>query len=75
VIDVNLLFGMHQVIPDGQGQWQSAWDGLTDLTYFRRFTPVDRIGYSLYVYRISLEEANRVRYALGLTPWPPAEGR
>ena len=74
VIDVNLLYGMEQVVPDGHGRWQKSWDALLDLTYFQRFTPVDRIGYSLYVYRIGLEDANRVRHELGLSPWrPPAD--
>lgn len=34
--------------------------------YFRAFEPVERIGYSIYIYHITLEEANRVRRQLGL---------
>lgn len=34
--------------------------------YFRRFTPVARAGYSIWIYRISPEEAHRVRQTLGL---------
>jgi hypothetical protein len=38
--------------------------------YFLRFRPVDMIGYSMYVYRITLEDANRVRRELGLPELP-----
>ncbi len=34
--------------------------------YFLRFEPVAMIGYSIYIYHITLEEANRVRRELGL---------
>lgn len=34
--------------------------------YFKQFEPVDRIGYSIYVYHIIPEEANRVRREMGL---------
>jgi len=34
--------------------------------YFKRFEPVDMIGYSIYVYHVTLEEANRVRLEMGL---------
>lgn len=42
-------------------------------TYFQRFTPVDRIGYSMYVYHITLDECNRVRGELRLPPIEPDE--
>ncbi|MDR1959393.1 MAG: hypothetical protein LBQ54_10205 [Planctomycetaceae bacterium] len=34
--------------------------------YFKQFEPVDRIGYSIYIYHITLEEANQVRHEMGL---------
>ena len=34
--------------------------------YFRRFTPVATAGYSIYIYHITMEEANRVRKKFGL---------
>ena len=37
-----------------------------DLSYFQQFEPVDMIGYSIYIYHITLEEANRVRREMGL---------
>ena len=35
--------------------------------YFKRFEPVDTIGYSIYIYHITPEEANRVRLEMGLS--------
>ncbi len=37
-----------------------------EYAYFQRFTPCDMVGYSIYIYHISLDEANRVRAELGL---------
>ena len=34
--------------------------------YFKRFEPVDMVGYSIYIYHITPEEANSVRCELGL---------
>lgn len=36
-------------------------------TYFRRFTPVAKAGYSIFIYYITLEDANRMRRELA---WP-----
>lgn len=43
--------------------------------YFLRFDPVDRVGYSIYIYHITLDEANRVRRDLGLPNLISAEHR
>ena len=37
-----------------------------DYLYFLRFRPVAMAGYSIYIYHITLDEANRVRRQLGL---------
>jgi len=37
-----------------------------EFAYFLHFEPVARAGYSIYIYRITLDEANRVRIKLGL---------
>jgi hypothetical protein len=43
-------------------------------TYFRRLKPVDRAGYSIYIYHITPDQANRVRRDMGLPPLePPAQ--
>jgi hypothetical protein len=34
--------------------------------YFKQFEPVDRIGYSIYIYHITPEDVNRVRREMGL---------
>lgn len=36
--------------------------------YFREFQPIARAGYSIYIYHITLAEAQRVRQLLGLPP-------
>lgn len=38
--------------------------------YFGFFEPVDRIGYSMHIYHVSLEECNALRGKLGLVPLP-----
>jgi hypothetical protein len=43
--------------------------------YFQRFQPIDRIGYSIFIYHITLDDANRVRRELGLTDAPHATAR
>ena len=43
---------------------------VTTYTYFQRFEPVDYAGYSIYIYHVTWEEANRVRARLGLPPLP-----
>jgi len=40
-------------------------------TYFQRFTPVARAGYSIFIYHITPEAANRVRHEMGLPPLNP----
>ena len=38
--------------------------------YFLRFEPFDMVGYSIYIYHITLDEANRVRRERGLPELP-----
>jgi len=46
--------------------------------YFLQFEPVGMAGYSIYIYHVTLEEANRVRRGLGLpelpADWEPPAG-
>ena len=66
-LSVNFLRGAQFSAPDGQGGWRGI--GRHDaLTYFRRFRPIARAGYSMYIYHIMPEQANRVRRELGLPP-------
>ncbi|HID74984.1 MAG TPA: hypothetical protein EYP56_03200, partial [Planctomycetaceae bacterium] len=63
-VSVNFLRGFRFSAPDGQGDGE--WLGKPYYTYFQRFRPVATAGYSIYIYHITLEEANRVRRELGL---------
>jgi hypothetical protein len=67
-ISANYLIGHRFPMRDGRG-------GRVNLAndpycYFLRFRPVDRVGYSIHIYHIDLNEANRVRRELGLPPLP-----
>jgi hypothetical protein len=53
VIDVNYLHGSHHPVLDHEGRFTMM--KRHDLTYFQRFEPVDRIGYSLYIYYIATD--------------------
>lgn len=69
-VSVNFVCGLPFVAPDGKG-------GIIQIrremyTYFQRFEPVDRAGYSIFIYHITPGEANRVRSEMGLPPLPEA---
>ena len=65
-IDVNHLHGAKLAATDGKGGWQRVATDDCDLTYFQRFHPVAMAGYSIYIYHITVDTANRVRRELGL---------
>lgn len=68
-VDSNLLIGGDPLSShNGRGSWESLSQKVNghDLTYFRRFTPVARSGYSFHIFHISVDEANQVRRELGL---------
>jgi hypothetical protein len=63
-IGANFLSGLawqDRNVPQGLG-----FIGPGELTYFREFEPVATPGYSIYVYDLSLRDANRVRRKMGL---------
>lgn len=63
-IGVNLLHGFPRRVYPFPG-----WAGEANRPYyecFDRFSPVARAGYSVLIYRISLDEANAIRRELGL---------
>ncbi|MDR0610123.1 MAG: glycosyltransferase family 39 protein [Planctomycetaceae bacterium] len=67
-IDVCFLLGGDPLsAADGKGGWDepSKRTGY-DLSYFQNFKPVTQAGYSIYIYHITLEDANRVRREMGL---------
>jgi len=63
-VSVNLL----------HGHIMGGWRVVPDYSYFLRLQPVAMAGYSIYIYHITRDEANRVRRELGL-PELREEGR
>jgi Dolichyl-phosphate-mannose-protein mannosyltransferase len=43
--------------------------------YFQKFVPIDMLGYSIYIYHLSIDDANRVRRELGLPQLPQIDNR
>ncbi len=66
-ISVGYLRGITFSAPDGEGgfRWIPRHDSFT---YFQSFTPIARAGYSIYIYHITLDEANAARRKMGLPP-------
>ena len=61
-LSVCMLKGMHFSVPEGDGDWSASTE---NFTYFLdNFEPVDMIGYSIYIYHITEEDAARVRAKL-----------
>ncbi|MCI0464283.1 MAG: hypothetical protein L0Z62_45695 [Gemmataceae bacterium] len=63
-MSTNYLCGHHYLVHDGRGN--RVWLTGHPYTYFLRFRPVARAGYSIYVYHLSREDANHARRELGL---------
>jgi 4-amino-4-deoxy-L-arabinose transferase-like glycosyltransferase len=63
-VSTNYLIGHRFPMHDGRGrQLRPAGQ---PYAYFLRFRPVDRVGYSIYIYHVDLSEANRVRREIGV---------
>ncbi len=67
-VSVHILRGAYATVSNGGGGRESLPFGCYQ--YFLRFEPTAMAGYSIYVYRITLDDANRVREELGLPPLP-----
>jgi hypothetical protein len=63
-VSVNLLCGMGFIAYDEKGHWTLIPRG--GYSYFGLFTPVGKAGYSIFIYYISPDDADRARDALGL---------
>lgn len=63
-VSVHLLRGNPSSAPDGEGGWRVV--ELGEFSYFLHFEPVAMAGYSIYIYHVSSDDANRVREKLGL---------
>ncbi len=68
-ISVCYLYGTIFSAPDGSGGSQQI-DRHDYFAYFRRFQPIARAGYSIYIYRITPDEAAAERRRMGLPPLP-----
>ncbi len=64
-ISVSTLRGLKFSLPDGKGGWAYP-ESHQCYAYFQRFEPVAMAGYSIYIYHLTLEDANRARKELGL---------
>lgn len=61
-VSVCMLKGQYSSVPEGDGEWSGSTE---NFTYFLdNFEPVEMIGYSIYIYHITEEDAARVRAKL-----------
>jgi hypothetical protein len=67
-VSVNFLHGMEFSVADGTGDFKGV--AIDDFAYFRRFNPIAKAGYSIYIYHITLEQAEAARREMGLPPLP-----
>jgi len=67
-ISVNFVCGANFESYDEKGKGISFPPGA--FHYFQRFEPVAKARYSIFIYHITDEDANRVRAELGLPPLP-----
>ena len=65
-VSVNLLRGSEIPIADGRGGFHQTRPH--EFAYFRAIRPIARAGYSIYIYRITVEEAEVVRRRMGIPP-------
>jgi hypothetical protein len=67
-VSVNFVRGLEFSAPDGHGGLH--YNSLRTFEYFQAFSPLGRAGYSILIYRITLEDANVVRRQWGLEELP-----
>ncbi len=65
-VSVRLAYGNAGTPPDGKGGYRPV--PFRGYEYFSHFDPVDKAGYSIFIYRISEAQANAVRAQFGLPP-------
>jgi hypothetical protein len=67
VLSVNYLYGSQLVhAPDGHGGWTGI--GREQYAYFRRWKPIAKAGYGLFIYHVTPEAAGAARHDMGLPP-------
>ncbi len=70
-VSVNLLRGCSWFVDDGKGE--KLFVAGDALRHLRRIQPVATAGYSIRIYRVTFDEANRLRQELGLPELRPAD--
>lgn len=65
-VSVNFLRGYRFAVFDSEGK--RHWLSEPCLTYFQSLEPVDRAGYSIYIYHVSEADAEHLRRELGYPP-------
>src|SRR5262249_14909483 len=63
-VDVNFVRGGTFYVIDGEGRFEHV--SVHDYEYFRFFQPIAKAGYSIFIYHITWEDANRFRRERGL---------
>ena len=66
--DVLRRYARRVLVADSSGTTPNK----TDYSYLQPLTPVAMAGYSIYIYWIGNEEADRIRKEMGLPPWKNA---
>lgn len=68
VISKNYLVGHSMPVPDGLNRIQFEYSGEPIFQYFTEFEPIDRIGHSMLVFNLTIQDVIPVREKLGLAP-------
>ena len=63
---MNFLHGTHWPAANPGEGWKHVPPEGPNFEYFRRFEPVEMVGYSYCIYHITRDEAERMRTDLGL---------
>ena len=65
-VSVRFVQGNQAAPPNGRGGYRFA--PMHSYSYFQHFQPIAKAGYSIFIYHITLDEANAVRARYGLPP-------
>lgn len=63
-LDVNFVCGFGLHVGNGRGSFRTI--SMHEYEYFQHFRPIAKAGYSIFIYHITLEDANRFRRERGL---------
>lgn len=66
-VSANYVLGSTMNVPNGHGKF--VYFGQSVFKYFSEFTPIDRAGYSIWIYHLEKDEVDAVRAKLCLPPF------